>query len=245
MSLVYDTNTKLISSNVYTTTSIDQINTLTRNLVENGQQSLLKITPEPNAKSTGLIKSMFEKSVTSLTKNKNIEESYKYAKLAVEMAVKSRSLIESFQVQMQELQFILKHKVDVILALYQKNYSKTSELLVNGKKLTKIEFIRTPESQDLLIEALQDIEMLLNTGLIADPNLSLRKCDVLMKLTKFRDAKMEAERGLSLFTVKVQNKEFVQSIPQEQRPAFMQLSMKLKSLFAVAERYVKEENGDF
>ena len=245
MSLVYDANTKLISSNVYTTISIDQINTLTRNLVENGQQSLLKITPEPNAKSTGLIKSMFEKSVTSLTKNKNIEESYKYAKLAVEMAVKSRSLIESFQVQMQELQFILKHKVDVILALYQKNYSKTSDLMVNGKKLTKIEFIKTPESQLLLVEALQDIEMLFNTGMIADPNLSLRKCDVLMKLTRFKDAKTEAERGLSLFTVKVQNKEFVQSIPPEQRPAFMQLSMKLKSLFAVAEKYVREENGDF
>ncbi|KAH3903255.1 uncharacterized protein SCODWIG_03026 [Saccharomycodes ludwigii] len=221
---IYGTNT----DNTALEININQINELSNSLIHS-TLALGKITPEPNAKSTTLIKGMFSKSIEALQKKK-YEDALKFVTLSIDMMLKARSYYEAFAIQMQELQFMMKHKVDLTLALYSQKYAKNNTTAESSST--------TDDGQDMLILCLQDLEMLCSLGLLADPQISLRKTDVYMKLGEFIKAKAEAERGLALVTDLLTSRKVA-------NPAQIKdLSLKLKLLFVSAERAILKENGD-
>lgn len=191
--LTYDPNSKLIAvenaqeATETLSTNIEQINKLTKALIE---ESNPNFGPQPNEASTKLIKNLFESGL-SLAKQNKLPDALKNVSLAVEMAQRKRAPYEAFAVQLQELQFILRNKIDLSL--------------VTGKYL----------------DALQDLDFLLNTGL-AQPEVFIRKTDALLKLGQLVEAKSTCERGLSL-------------APQD---------TKLKALMHECNRKLADYNGD-
>lgn len=167
--LTYDQNSKKIhlsdTKNISESTeiNINQINVLTASLVS---ESNPNFTPQPHEDSTKLIRNLFDSGLKNAKQNK-LPEALKNVSLAIEMAQRKRAPWEAFAVQLPELQFMLRHKIDL--------------LLVQGKYL----------------DALQDLDMLLNTGLV-QPEVLIRKTDALMKLGQLEQARIECERGLSL-----------------------------------------------
>ncbi|QLG74343.1 hypothetical protein HG535_0G02270 [Zygotorulaspora mrakii] len=165
--LQYDINTKKISGSGTVLESqeinIAQINALTQSLVA---ESNPNFTPQPHDDSTKLIKNLFESGLKNAKQNR-LPEALKNITLAIEMAQRKRAPWEAFAVQLQEMQFMLRHKIDLSL--------------VQGKYL----------------DALQDLDMLLNTGLV-QPEIMIRKTDALLKLGQLDQARIDCERGLSL-----------------------------------------------
>ncbi|CCE63756.1 hypothetical protein TPHA_0F02760 [Tetrapisispora phaffii CBS 4417] len=171
--LVYNTNSKQISldesigtSDISdaTNTNIRQINKLTTAIIA---ESNPNFTPQPSDNLSKMIKSMFETGIKNLKQNK-MQEALKNISLALEMSQRKRAPYEAFQIQLQDMQFMLRQKIDIELIL--------------GKNL----------------DAIQDLDMLLNTGML-DPELFLRKTDAYLKLKQYKLAISDCERGLSLF----------------------------------------------
>lgn len=166
MALVYNENSKKISVETESEsiqTNVAQINHLTQSLVGITKPIL---NPEPNNESTKLIKNLFENAIQNIQKRK-FPEALKSTTLAIEMAQRKRAPWEAFAVQLQELQFMTRQKID--LALSQKKY----------------------------VEALQDIDFMLNTAFI-NADMFVRKCDALINLGQLEEARVTCERGLSL-----------------------------------------------
>lgn len=166
MALVYNENSKKISVETESEsiqTNVAQINHLTQSLVGITKPIL---NPEPNNESTKLIKNLFENAIQNIQKRK-FPEALKSTTLAIEMAQRKRAPWEAFAVQLQELQFMTRQKID--LALSQKKY----------------------------VEALQDIDFMLNTAFI-NADMFVRKCDALINLGQLEEARVTSERGLSL-----------------------------------------------
>lgn len=138
MSILYNENSKLISAaNPEETTelfaiNVDQINSLSKSLIG---ESNANFTPQPNDNTTKLVKNLFESGITKM-KEQKLNEALKNVTLAIEMARRSRNSYEAFALQLQELHFMLKHKIDL-------------ELVLNKP-----------------MDALQDIEMLTGTGVV-------------------------------------------------------------------------------
>lgn len=193
MSILYNENSKLISvENPEENTEIfninvAQINSLTKSLIS---ESNNQFTPQPNDNTTKLIKNLFDNGITKMKENK-LSEALKNFNLAIDMATRNRHSYEAFALQLQELQFMLKHKIDLELVLNQP------------------------------MNALQDLEMLMGTGLVT-PDVFIRLTDSLLKLGQYNDAKVICERGLSLS-------------PNE---------TKLKALILQCNRLLAEYNGD-
>lgn len=163
---MYNENSKKISletENESIQTNVAQINHLTQSLIGITKPIL---TPEPNDDSTKLIKNLFENAIQNIQKRK-MAEALKSTTLAIEMAQRKRAPWEAFAVQLQELQFMTRQKID--LALTQKKY----------------------------VEALQDIEFMLNTAFI-NSDMFVRKCDALINLGQLEEARVTCERGLSM-----------------------------------------------
>lgn len=172
LDLVYNTNSKQLSTEVdrdslfvdARTLNVDQINKLTVALIA---ESNPNFTPQPNDNISKMVKTMFETGIKNIKQNK-MPEALKNVTLALEMSQRKRAPYEAFQIQLQDLQFIIRQKIDLELML--------------GKNL----------------DALQDLEMLLNTGVL-DPEIFVRKTDAYLKLKQFKAARSDCERGLSLF----------------------------------------------
>lgn len=165
--ILYDVNSKklksLDESNENLQINIDQVNALTSALISETNPNF---TPQPHEDISKLIKNLFDSGLKNAKQNK-FPEALKNVSLAIEMSQRKRAPWEAFAVQLQELQFMLRHKIDLLLAL--------------GKYL----------------DALQDLDMLLNTGLV-QPEVFTRKADALLKLGQLDQARIECERGLSL-----------------------------------------------
>lgn len=191
--LQYDVNSKKISLSDPVSASesqkinIDQINSLTASLIPETNPNF---TPQPHEDSTKLIRNLFDSGLKNAKQNR-LPDALKSITLAIEMAQRKRAPWEAFSVQLQELQFMLRHKIDLSL--------------VQGKYL----------------DALQDLDMLLNTGMI-QPEIFIRKTDALLKLGQLDQARIECERGLSMQ-------------PQ---------NVKLKALFLECTRRLVDFNGD-
>ncbi|SCU85681.1 LANO_0C04984g1_1 [Lachancea nothofagi CBS 11611] len=133
-SLNYNSNSKLLevpgcSEDVEM--NIQQINKLTQDLVAENNPNF---TPQPHDDSTSMIKKLFESGLKNLQQQK-MAEALKSINLAIEMAQRKRAPWEAFAVQLQELQFMLKNRVDLSL--------------IQGK----------------FMDGLQDLDFLQNTGL--------------------------------------------------------------------------------
>lgn len=169
MSILYNENSKLISlsdseeTNEVLSINVNQINSLTKSLIGESNNNF---TPKPNDNTTKLIKNLFDSGITKM-KQQKLNEALKNVSLAIEMSRRSRNSYEAFALQLQELQFMLKHKIDL-------------ELVLNKP-----------------MDALQDLEMLLGTGL-ATPDVFIRLTDSLLKLGQYKEAVVVCERGLSL-----------------------------------------------
>lgn len=137
MSILYNENSKLISlsdlkkTNESFSINVDQINSLTKSLIGESNNNF---TPKPNDNTTKLIKNLFDSGLTKM-KQQKLNEALKNVSLAIEMSRRSRNSYEAFALQLQELQFMLKHKIDL-------------ELILNKP-----------------MDALQDLELLLGIGL--------------------------------------------------------------------------------
>ncbi|SCV00638.1 LAMI_0G06370g1_1 [Lachancea mirantina] len=134
MSLTYDANSKLLAledASFDELMNLSQINKLTQNLVG---ESNPNFTPQPRETSTVMIKKLFETGLQQ-TKQHKFPEALKSISLALEMSQRKRAPWEAFAVQLQEVQFMLKNRVDLCL--------------VQGR----------------FVDALQDLEFLQNTGL--------------------------------------------------------------------------------
>lgn len=132
--LQYNPNSKLLDlphSSEDVTMNISQINKLTQDLVA---ETNANFTPQPHAESTAMIKKMFENGLKQ-TQQQKLADALKSINLAIEMAQRKRTTWEAFAVQLQELQFMLKNRVDLCL--------------VQGR----------------FMDALQDLDFLQNTGL--------------------------------------------------------------------------------
>lgn len=187
--IAYNPDTKLITAEqnreslgIYA----NQVNSLTQALVAETNPNF---TPQPSEDSTKLIRNLFDSGIKNI-KNKKLPEALKNVSLAIEMAQRKRAPWEAFAVQLQELQFMLRHKIDLELML--------------GRYL----------------DALQDLEMLLSTGLF-QPEVFIRKTDALLHLGQLEDARATCDRGLSLQ-------------PQ---------NVKLKALMMECDRKLAEYNG--
>lgn len=167
--------------------NVAQINKLSKSIIA---ESNPNFTPKPNDNTTAMIQKMFQTGITKM-KEQKLNDALKSISLAIEMATRNRSPYEAFALQLQELQFMLKHKIDLELVL--------------GKPM----------------DALQDLEMLMGTGL-ATPDVFIRLTDALLKLGQFNEATAVCERGLSLS-------------PNE---------TKLKALILQCNRLLAEYNGD-
>lgn len=99
--------------------------------------------------------------------NKNLPDALRKINLTVDMRNKARKPWEPFAFQLQELQMMLRNRTD--LELVSKQY----------------------------LDAWQDLEMLLNCGLVV-PDVFLRLVDCLLKLNLVELARSYCERGLSL-----------------------------------------------
>ncbi|SCW00600.1 LAFE_0C07778g1_1 [Lachancea fermentati] len=190
MSLVYDVNTKQIQlpeASDDMAMNIAQINKLTQDLIA---ESNPNFTPKPRDDSTAMIKKLFENGLKQ-TKQQHFPEALKSISLAIEMAQRKRTPWEAFAIQLQELQFMVKNRIDLCL--------------IQGK----------------FMDALQDIELLQNTG-VNTSDVFIRKTDALIKLKQYELAKVECERGLSLDPTNV----------------------KLKALLLENTRKLAEYNGD-
>ncbi|CAG60217.1 uncharacterized protein GVI51_I00429 [Nakaseomyces glabratus] len=166
MALVYDENSKKISVDTEEESvliNVEQINKLTQALIGTNKPNL---TPEPSNESTKMIQNLFENGAQH-AKMKKFPEALKSVTLAIEMAQRKRTPWEAFAVQLNELHYLMRNKVD--LSLTQQRY----------------------------LEALQDLEFLLNTALI-HPETFIRKCDALVNLGQLEEARITCERGLSL-----------------------------------------------
>lgn len=167
--------------------NIAQINKLTQDLIA---ESNPNFTPKPRDDSTAMIKKLFENGLKQ-TKQQHFPEALKSISLAIEMAQRKRTPWEAFAIQLQELQFMVKNRIDLCL--------------IQGK----------------FMDALQDIELLQNTG-VNTSDVFIRKTDALIKLKQYELAKVECERGLSLDPTNV----------------------KLKALLLENTRKLAEYNGD-
>ncbi|CAB4255850.1 similar to Saccharomyces cerevisiae YLR292C SEC72 Non-essential subunit of Sec63 complex (Sec63p, Sec62p, Sec66p and Sec72p) [Maudiozyma barnettii] len=190
--ILYNQNSKVIKCEDSDLTetreiSINQINKLSAAIIA---ESNPNFTPQPNDEHSKMIKSLFESGLAML-KQKKMQDALKNIALAVDMAQRSRAPYEAFGIQLQEIQFMLRHKIDLSL--------------ITGRYL----------------DALQDIEFLMNTGM-AQADVYIRKSDALLKLSQFDDARICCERGLSLH-------------PNE---------TKLKALMLEINRRLAEYNGD-
>ncbi|SMN21250.1 similar to Saccharomyces cerevisiae YLR292C SEC72 Non-essential subunit of Sec63 complex (Sec63p, Sec62p, Sec66p and Sec72p) [Maudiozyma saulgeensis] len=190
--ILYNQNSKLIKCEDSDLTetreiSINQINKLSAAIIA---ESNPNFTPQPNDEHSKMIKSLFESGLAML-KQKKMPEALKNIALAVDMAQRGRAPYEAFGIQLQEIQFMLRHKIDLSL--------------ITGRYL----------------DALQDIEFLMNTGM-NQADVYIRKSDALLKLSQFDEAKICCERGLSLH-------------PNE---------TKLKALMLEINRRLAEYNGD-
>lgn len=165
---------------------VSQVNSLTKALIAENNPNF---TPQPSDDSTKLIKNLFESGVKNIKQNK-LPEALKNVTLAVEMAQRKRAPWEAFAIQLQELQFILRHKIDLELMLGH------------------------------YLDALQDLDMLLSTGLF-QPEVFIRKTDALLNLGQLEEARISCDRGLCMQ-------------PQ---------NMKLKALMLECDRKLAEYNG--
>ena len=162
--LAYNEETNLISSTDTDETLqiyLAQLNRLTSALKEEPTDD---ITPQPKEVASKLIKNLFQSGINAV-KQKKLPEGLKNISLAIEMAERKRTPYEAFAVQLQELQFMLRSKIDLCI--------------VQGK----------------FLDALQDLEFLLNTGM-TQPDVFLRKTDVLLKLGQLEEAKVCCDRGI-------------------------------------------------
>lgn len=192
VTLEYNTNSKQISASgadvtPSTETNIEQINVLTTSLIGETNPNF---TPQPNEALSKMIKGLFESGMKNL-QQKKLNEALKNVSLAIEMAQRKRAPWEAFAIQLPELHFMLRSKIDLSLVL--------------GKYL----------------EALQDLDFLLGTGLI-QPDVFVRKADCLLKLEQWEEAKATLERGL----------------------AFVPDDMKLRALLIETARNLAEYNGE-
>lgn len=193
MSILYNENSKLISeanpdeSTEIFSINVSQINSLTKSIIA---ESNPNFTPKPNDTTTGMIQKLFQTGIAKM-KEQKLNEALKSITLAIEMATRKRSPYEAFALQLQELQFMLKHKIDL-------------ELVLNKP-----------------MDALQDLEMLMGTGLVTS-DVFIRLTDALLKLGQYNEATVVCERGLSLN-------------PNE---------TKLKALILQCKRMLAEYNGD-
>ena len=190
--LRYNPNNKLINDDSDSLTesrenSIMQINKLSTAIIS---ESNPNFTPQPNDEHSKMIKSLFESGLAML-KQKKMPDALKNITLAIDMAQRSRAPYEAFGIQLQEIQFMLRHKIDLSL--------------LTGR----------------FLDALQDIEFLMNTGM-AQSDVYIRKSDALLKLSQFEQAKICCERGLALH-------------PNE---------VKLKALYLEINRRLADYNGD-
>lgn len=167
--------------------NLEQVNKLAAGIIG---ESNPNFTPQPNDERSKMIKSMFESGLAQL-KQQKLVEALKNITLAVELAQRSRMPYEAFAIQLQEIQFMMRHKIDLSL--------------LTGR----------------FLDALQDIEFLMNTGM-AQSDVFIRKADALLKLRQYQDAAVCCERGLSLF-------------PKE---------TKLKALMHEIKRNLAEFNGE-
>ncbi|CAI4672536.1 BAF_collapsed_G0041710.mRNA.1.CDS.1 [Saccharomyces cerevisiae] len=192
VTLEYNANSKLITASdavvaLSTETNIDQINVLTTSLIGETNPNF---TPQPNEALSKMIKGLFESGMKNL-QQKKLNEALKNVSLAIEMAQRKRAPWEAFAIQLSELHFMLRSKIDLCLIL--------------GKHL----------------EALQDLDFLLGTGLI-QPDVFVRKADCLLKLKQWEEARATCERGLAL-------------APED---------MKLRALLIETARNLVEYNGE-
>lgn len=176
MSLLYNENSKKLAlpeDRIAAAEASDSLEALEINLAQINKlaaaviaESNPNFTPQPNDEHSKLIKSMFESGLAQL-KQQKMPEALKNITLAVELAQRSRAPYEAFGIQLQEIQFMMRHKIDLSL--------------LTGRYL----------------DALQDIEFLMNTGM-AQSDVFIRKADALLKLRQFDEACICCERGLSL-----------------------------------------------
>ncbi|CCF55917.1 hypothetical protein KAFR_0A04810 [Kazachstania africana CBS 2517] len=196
----YDSNTKLISLHNTTPSNndendgsmlqinISQINKLTKSLV--ASSNIQNLTPQPSQETGKLIKNLFESGL-KLTKEKKFQDALKNISLAIEMATRNRAPWEMFGMQLQELQFMLRNKID--LHLIQGHY----------------------------VDALQDLDLLMNTNMLT-VDVFIRRIDCLLKLGQLEEAKATADRALALHNNET----------------------KLKALLLQCNRSLAEYNGD-
>ncbi|GCE97962.1 Sec63 complex subunit [Zygosaccharomyces mellis] len=162
----YNSDSKLITPDEGRETLeiyVAQANALTQALIAENNPNF---TPQPSGDSTKLIKNLFESGAKNIKQNK-LPEALKNVTLAVEMAQRKRAPWEAFAIQLQEMQFMLRHKIDLELML--------------GRYL----------------DALQDLDMLLSTGLF-QPEVFIRKTDALLHLGQLEEARISCDRGLCL-----------------------------------------------
>ncbi|CCC69888.1 hypothetical protein NCAS_0D03070 [Naumovozyma castellii] len=115
-------------------TNIAQINKLTADLIA---ESNPNFTPQPKEEASKLIKNLFETGLKQIKQNK-LPDALKSITLAIQMAKRKRTSYEAFGIQLQELQFMLRQKIDLQLLL--------------GK----------------FVDALEDLEFLLGTGMASN-----------------------------------------------------------------------------
>ncbi|CCH61159.1 hypothetical protein TBLA_0E00990 [Henningerozyma blattae CBS 6284] len=144
--------------------NVNQINRLTKGLIETTNPNF---TPEPNAELSKVIKGLFDTGMKNIAQQKKLPEALKNISLAIDTSTTKRYPWEAFAIQLQELQFMLRQKVDLELVTLK------------------------------YLDAIQDLDMLLNTGMI-HADVFLRKTDALLRLKQWELARIECERGLSL-----------------------------------------------
>ncbi|EMG47518.1 SEC72 Translocation protein SEC72 [Candida maltosa Xu316] len=143
----YDSKTKKLSippslDNPHLKLEIDQLNTLTQEIINQGSD----VPPQPtqenfNKDMSKMIKKMYEGGVQAFKLGK-FEESARQFTIAIEM-INRRPKIESFQGTIQELSLLLMSRTDAYLRTkeYQKAYND-SDLLISMQMNTPDNFLR-------------------------------------------------------------------------------------------------------
>lgn len=146
--------------------NLAQINSLSKSIIS---ESNPNFTPQPNEHTSKLIKNLFESGMSKMKQN-NLNDALKNVSLAIEMSIKSRNCYESFAVQLQELHFMLKHKIDLELTLGKYlDALQGLDILIGTGVVSADVFIRRTDAL-LKLEQFNEAKVTVERGLSLAPN---------------------------------------------------------------------------
>lgn len=165
----YDCNSKLISSDDLDPElqiNISQVNKLVTSLIA---ESSANFTPQPSNESTVMIKKLFEAGIQQAKKQK-VFEGLRNIELSLQMHEKSRKPWEAFGFQLQELQTLLRNKIDLELVSekYMDSFEDLEMLLGCGMAIPEV-FMRMTDSL-LKLKRFEEARQACEKGLSLDPN---------------------------------------------------------------------------